>query len=155
MRYVEISDRLCENGWFGQKTGRGFYRYTEGERRGKEDPEVLDIIRIEREKKGIKPKDFSEEEILRRYLGAMINESAKVIEENMALRPSDIDVTKLYGYGFPRHKGGPMHYADTYGLNKILDDLNAFSEEDPVFWSPSQLIVDLVSTGKNFNSLNK
>ena len=85
----------------------------------------------------------------------MINESAKVIEENMALRPSDIDVTKLYGYGFPRHKGGPMHYADTYGLNKILDDLNAFSEEDPVFWSPSQLIVDLVSSGKNFNSLNK
>tara|TARA_B100001769_G_scaffold152569_1_gene119620 strand:- start:1428 stop:2372 length:945 start_codon:yes stop_codon:yes gene_type:complete len=155
LRYVEISDRLCENGWFGQKTGRGFYRYTEGERRGKEDPEVLDIIRIEREKKGIKPKDFSEEEILRRYLGAMINESAKVIEENMALRPSDIDVTKLYGYGFPRHKGGPMHYADTYGLNKILDDLNAFSEEDPVFWSPSQLIVDLVSSGKNFNSLNK
>ena len=155
LRYVEISDRLCENGWFGQKTGRGFYRYTEGERRGKEDPEVLDIIRIEREKKGIKPKHFSEEEILRRYLGAMINESAKVIEENMALRPSDIDVTKLYGYGFPRYKGGPMHYADTYGLNKILDDLNAFSEEDPVFWSPSQLIVDLVSSGKNFNSLNK
>ena len=105
--------------------------------------------------KGIKPKDFSEEEILRRYLGAMINESAKVIEENMALRPSDIDVTKLYGYGFPRHRGGPMHYADTYGLNKILDDLNEFSEEDPVFWYPSQLIVDLVSSGKNFNSLNK
>ena len=85
----------------------------------------------------------------------MINESAKVIEEKLALRPSDIDVTKLFGYGFPRYKGGPMHYADSYGLGNILDDLNAFSKEDPVFWSPSQLIVDLVNSEKNFNSLNK
>ena len=82
MRYVEISDRLCENGWFGQKTGRGFYKYTNGSRRGEEDPEVLKIIEREREKKGIQVRNFSEDEIINRYLAAMINESAKVLEEN-------------------------------------------------------------------------
>ena len=155
MRYVEISDRLCENGWFGQKTGRGFYQYTKGSRRGEEDPEVLKIIEREREKKGIKVRNFSEDEIINRYLAAMINESAKVLEEKIALRPSDIDVTKLYGYGFPRYKGGPMHFADTYGLEKLLDNLNKYCEEDSLFWKPAKLIEDLAKSGKNFNSLNK
>ncbi len=155
MRYVEISDRLCENGWFGQKTGRGFYQYTNGSRRGEEDPEVLKIIEREREKKGIQVRNFSEDEIINRYLAAMINESAKVLEEKIALRPSDIDVTKLYGYGFPRYKGGPMHFADTYGLEKLLDNLNKYCEEDSLFWKPAKLIEDLAKSGKNFNSLNK
>ena len=155
MRYVEISDRLCENGWFGQKTGRGFYQYTNGSRRGEEDPEVLKIIEREREKKGIQVRSFSEDEIINRYLAAMINESAKVLEEKIALRPSDIDVTKLYGYGFPRYKGGPMHFADTYGLEKLLDNLNKYCEEDSLFWKPAKLIEDLAKSGKNFNSLNK
>ena len=155
MRYVEISDRLCENGWFGQKTGRGFYQYTNGSRRGEEDPEVLKIIEREREKKGIQVRNFSEDEIINRYLAAMINESAKVLEEKIALRPSDIDVTKLYGYGFPRYKGGPMHFADTYGLDKLLDNLNKYCEEDSLFWKPAKLIEDLAKSGKNFNSLNK
>ena len=155
MRYVEISDRLCENGWFGQKTGRGFYQYTNGSRRGEEDPEVLKIIEREREKKGIQVRNFSEDEIINRYLAAMINESAKVLEEKIALRPSDIDVTKLYGYGFPRYKGGPMHFADNYGLEKLLDNLNKYCEEDSLFWKPAKLIEDLAKSGKNFNSLNK
>ena len=155
MRYVEISDRLCENGWFGQKTGRGFYQYTNGSRRGEEDPEVLKIIEREREKKGIQVRSFSEDEIINRYLAAMINESAKVLEEKIALRPSDIDVTKLYGYGFPRYKGGPMHFADNYGLEKLLDNLNKYCEEDSLFWKPAKLIEDLAKSGKNFNSLNK
>ena len=155
MRYVEISDRLCENGWFGQKTGRGFYQYTNGSRRGEEDPDVLKIIEREREKKGIQVRNFSEDEIINRYLAAMINESAKVLEEKIALRPSDIDVTKLYGYGFPRYKGGPMHFADNYGLEKLLDNLNKYCEEDSLFWKPAKLIKDLAKSGKNFNSLNK
>ena len=155
MRYVEISDRLCENGWFGQKTGRGFYQYTNGSRRGEEDPDVLKIIEREREKKGIQVRNFSEDEIINRYLAAMINESAKVLEEKIALRPSDIDVTKLYGYGFPRYKGGPMHFADNYGLEKLLDNLNKYCEEDSLFWKPAKLIEDLAKSGKNFNSLNK
>ena len=138
-----------------RKLAEAFYKYTNGSRRGEEDPDVVKIIEREREKKGIQVRKFSEEEIINRYLAAMINESAKVVEEKIALRPSDIDVTKLYGYGFPRYKGGPMHFADTYGLEKLLDNLNKYCEEDPLFWKPAKLIEDLVKTGKNFNSLNK
>ena len=84
----------------------------------------------------------------------MVNEGAKVLEENMALRPSDIDVTKLFGYAFPRHKGGPMKYADMYGVERILQDLQEFSEEDPFFWKPSELLQDLVAKGQTFDDLN-
>jgi 3-hydroxyacyl-CoA dehydrogenase len=84
----------------------------------------------------------------------MVNEGAKVLEENMALRPSDIDVTKLFGYAFPRHKGGPMKYADQYGVDKILSDLREFEKEDPDYWRPANLIVELVDKGQNFDSLN-
>ena len=154
IRYVNIPDRLCEKGWFGQKTGRGFYRYDKGNRRGDEDSDVIDIIENERQKKGVAPLKFSKEEIIRRYLAAMINEAADVIHEKIALRPSDVDVVKLFGYGFPRHRGGPMKYADDYGLERILNDLNEFEKEDPIFWKPSQLIVDLVKRGDTFGSLN-
>ena len=153
-RYVNIADRICEKGWFGQKTGRGYYKYTPEARRGAEDPEVLAIVEEERSVKGITPKNFTPEEIIRKYLAAMVNEGAKVLEENMALRPSDIDVTKIFGYAFPRHKGGPMKYADQYGLDKILSDLKEFEKEDPLFWKPADLIVKLVNEGKNFDSLN-
>ena len=154
-RYVHIADKLCENGWFGQKTGRGFYRYDTGNKRGNEDPAVLEIIEQERQRKGVIPKIFSQEEIIRRYMAAMINEAAEVVREGIALRPSDVDVTKLFGYGFPRYRGGPMKYADTYGLDKILADLQEFAKEDPLFWTPSKLIVELVKKGHNFDSLNK
>jgi 3-hydroxyacyl-CoA dehydrogenase len=117
-RYVEIADRLCERGWFGQKSGRGFYLYEEGSRTGIEDPEVLDIIAGERSTKGIRAREYSPEEIIRRYLGAMVNEAAKVLEEKVVHCPSDIDVVQHYGYGFPRYRGGPMKYADMYGIPK-------------------------------------
>ena len=154
-RYVQIADKLCENGWFGQKTGRGFYRYDTGNKRGNEDPAVLEIIEQERQRKGVITKIFSQEEIIQRYMAAMINEAAEVVREGIALRPSDVDVTKLFGYGFPRYRGGPMKYADTYGLDKILADLQEFAKEDPFFWAPSKLIVELVKKGHNFDSLNK
>ena len=154
IRYVNIPDRLCEKGWFGQKTGRGFYRYDKGNRRGDEDPDVIEIIEEERQKKGIIPKKYSQDEIIRRYMTAMINEAANVVHQKIALRPSDIDVVKLFGYGFPRYRGGPMKYADDYGLDKILNDLNEFEKEDPIFWKPSNLIKELVRQGKKFNSLN-
>ena len=153
-RYVSIADRICEKGWFGQKTGRGYYKYTPGARRGEEDPEVLSIIQEERKVKGIEARSLSSDEIRRRYFAAMVNEGAKVLEEKMALRPSDIDVTKLFGYGFPRHMGGPMRYADVYGIENILNDLKEFEKEDPYFWKPAELIVKLVEEGKDFNSLN-
>jgi len=154
-RYVEIADRLCERGWFGQKTGRGFYLYPQGARIGQPDPEVLAIIDAERAKKGIKARAFTHEEIVRRYLAAMVNEGAKVLQDGIALRPLDIDVTLLFGYGFPRWRGGPMQWADMTGLDKVLEDIRSFAKEDPVFWQPAQLLEKLVAEDKNFSSLNQ
>jgi len=154
-RYVEVADRVCERGWFGQKTGRGFYLYPQGARVGQADPEVLAIVDAERKKKGIVPRSFTPEEIMRRYMAAMVNEGAKVVAEGIALRPLDVDVTFLYGYGFPRHRGGPMKYADTVGLPKILEDIRTFAKEDPLFWQPAPLLEKLVAEGKDFSSLNQ
>ncbi len=153
-RYVQISDRLCERGWFGQKTGRGYYLYAEGTRTGTPDPEVDAIIDAERQRAGITPRAFTDEEIMRRYMAAMINEGANVVHQGIALRPLDVDVTFLYGYGFPRYRGGPMKYADTVGLASILADIREFAKEDPVFWQPSPLLVELVERGADFASLN-
>ena len=154
-RYVEIADRICERGWFGQKTGRGFYLYPEGARTGQPDPEVLAIVDAERAKKGVVPRSFTPHEIMRRYMAAMVNEGAKVVEGGIALRPLDVDVTFLSGYGFPRFRGGPMHYADTVGLPKILADIREFAQEDPLFWKPAPLLEKLVAEGRDFGSLNR
>ncbi|WER48128.1 3-hydroxyacyl-CoA dehydrogenase NAD-binding domain-containing protein [Cupriavidus sp. WKF15] len=154
-RYVEVADRICERGWFGQKTGRGFYLYPQGARVGQPDPEVLAIVDAERQKKGIVPRKFTAEEIMRRYMAAMVNEGAKVVEEGIALRPLDVDVTFLSGYGFPRFRGGPMKYADMVGLPKILEDIRTFATEDPLFWKPAPLLEKLVAEGKDFASLNQ
>lgn len=153
-RYVPIADRICQQGWYGQKTGKGWYIYPEGARRGVENAKVLAIIDTVRHEKKITPRSFTPEEIMRRYMAAMVNEGAKVLDEGIALRPSDIDVTLLYGYGFPRWRGGPMKYADMYGLDKLLADLKEFAAEDPVVWKISPLIERLVAEGKTFDSLN-
>ncbi len=154
-RYVQVADRICERGWFGQKTQRGYYLYPEGARTGQPDPEVLAIIDAERQRAGVTPRKFSEDEIMRRYMAAMINEGANVVHQRIALRPLDVDVTFLYGYGFPRFRGGPMKYADTVGLPKVLADIREFAKEDPVFWKPSPLLVELVERGADFASLNQ
>lgn len=154
MRYVEIADRLCERGWFGQKTGRGFYRYEQGARVGTPDPEVEAIIESERLRAGITPRSFTDDEIVRRLMCAVINEAANVVREGIALRPLDVDVALMYGYGFPRYRGGPMKYADTLGLPNVLADLERLSQEDAFFWQPSPLIVELVQRGADFASLN-
>lgn len=154
-RYVQIADRLCERGWFGQKTGRGYYLYPDGARVGTPDPEVEAIVDAERARAGITPRAFSDDEIVRRYLAAMINEGANVVHQKIALRPLDVDVAFVHGYGFPRYRGGPMKYADTVGLPKILADIREFAKEDPIFWQPSPLLVELVEKGADFASLNK
>ncbi|MNQ27171.1 Fatty acid oxidation complex subunit alpha [compost metagenome] len=155
LRYVQIPDRLCERGWFGQKTGRGFYLYPDGARVGTPDPDVLAIIDDERRRAGVTPRPFTHEDIQRRYLAAMINEAANVLDQGIALRPSDVDVVFLSGYGFPRHHGGPMHYADSVGLDRVLADIRAYAQEDPAFWKPSPLLVRLAESGRNFASLNQ
>jgi 3-hydroxyacyl-CoA dehydrogenase len=154
-RYVRIGDALCERGWLGQKTGRGFYRYEDGARIGKPDAEVEAIIDAERVRAGVTPRAFSDEQIVRRYMAAMINEGANIVHEGIAQRPLDIDATLMHGFGFPRYRGGPMHYADSIGLDTVLADIREFAKEDPLFWRASPLIVDLVARGKNFASLNQ
>ena len=154
-RYVQIADRLCERGWFGQKTGRGYYLYPEGARTGMPDDEVLAIIDAERRRAGTTLHSFSNEDIMRRYLAAMINEGAKVVAEGIALRPLDVDVTLVHGYGFPRFRGGPMKYADMVGLPRILADIQEFARKDPLFWQPAALLLTLIEDGQTFDSLNK
>ncbi|MFK3643804.1 3-hydroxyacyl-CoA dehydrogenase NAD-binding domain-containing protein [Pseudomonas protegens] len=153
-RYVQIADRLCERGWFGHKTGRGYYLYAQGPRSATQDPEVLAIIDAERARAGITPRPFGNPEILRRYMAAMINEGANVVHEGIALRPLDVDITFIHGYGFPRYRGGPLKYADQYGLSQVLADIREFAEQDPLFWKASPLLEQLVERGKNFDSLN-
>ena len=154
-RYVQVADRICERGWFGQKTGRGWYQYPQGARTGVEDAEVLAIVDAERQRAGITQRSFTEDEIMRRYMAAMVNEGAKVVDEGIALRPLDVDVTFISGYGFPRFRGGPMQWADMTGLPTVLEDIRTFAKEDPLFWQPAPLLVKLVEEGRNFASLNK
>ena len=154
-RYVAILDRICERDWFGRKSGRGLYRYDEGNPKGEPDPAVEAIIEEERHANGITPRPFSDEEIIDRYMAAMVNEAAKVLEEGIALRPSDIDVTLLFGYGFPRFRGGPLHHADTVGLTKVVSDIERYAIEDSHFWKPSLLLKDLAARGGSFAALNE
>ncbi|MGR3783841.1 MAG: 3-hydroxyacyl-CoA dehydrogenase NAD-binding domain-containing protein [Albimonas sp.] len=155
-RYAEgFLDRMYEAGWLGQKTGMGFYDYSGGGRSGPPNPGVAPMIEAERRRLGINARPFGAEEILRRYIAAMVNEAAKVVEEGIALRPLDVDMTAIAGYGHPRWRGGPMHHADTVGLPKILADLEEFAREDPVFWAPAPLLKRLADEGGRFADLDK
>ncbi len=154
-RYVEIGDRICENGWFGQKTGRGYYRYDDGSRIGREDPEVLAIIQAERARAGITPRRIPSGEIQRRYLAAMVNEACNVLAEGIALRPLDIDVTLLAGYGFPRWRGGPMKWADSVGLGAVLANIREYAIDDAFFWRAAPMLQELVLEGREFEDLNQ
>ncbi|MDO5103071.1 MAG: 3-hydroxyacyl-CoA dehydrogenase NAD-binding domain-containing protein [Lautropia sp.] len=154
-RYVAIADHLCERGWFGQKTGRGFYRYEPGARSGLPDDEVLAIVAEARASKGLGARTFTAADIVRRIMVAIVNEGAKVVGEGIALRPLDVDVTLIFGYGFPRWQGGPMWWADSQGLAAVLADIERFAKDDPHFWQPAPLLVRLVAEGKAFGSLNR
>ncbi|WP_432254471.1 3-hydroxyacyl-CoA dehydrogenase NAD-binding domain-containing protein [Limimaricola sp. AA108-03] len=153
-RYPGWADTLYEMGRLGQKTQRGYYIYDEESPRGRPDPEVEEIIAAEREKQGVSPRDFTDEEIVARYMAAMVNESARVVEEGIAQRPLDVDVTLLYGYGFPRHRGGPMHYADTEGPATIRDRIRQYAAEDDHFWQVAPLLDRLADENSTFASLN-
>lgn len=153
-RYVAIGDRLCEAGRLGQKAGRGYYRYEEGSRAGQEDPEVLGLIVAERQAKGIVPRQVTDTEIQRRVLAAMANEGARILEEKIADRPSDIDVVMMLGYGFPRWRGGPMQAADEAGLLALRNDLLDYAREDEAFWRPAPLWGELIKNGRKFKDLN-
>ncbi|MEL7117234.1 MAG: 3-hydroxyacyl-CoA dehydrogenase NAD-binding domain-containing protein [Pseudomonadota bacterium] len=150
-RYVEIADRICEAGWFGRKAGRGYHLY--GEATG-ENPEVLDIIEDERRKNGIIPRGFSAEEIVARYMTAMICEAARIIEDGTALRPIDVDAVKLFGYGFPRHHGGPLHYADHLGASEIVSRITTYAADDSYYWQVPGILSEMAATGGTFSDRN-
>ncbi|MCR9125758.1 MAG: 3-hydroxyacyl-CoA dehydrogenase NAD-binding domain-containing protein [Rhodobacteraceae bacterium] len=154
-RVPTYADVLCEEGNFGQKTGAGYYIYEAGRRAGVPNPRVTALIEAERADRGITPRDFSDDEILRRYMAAMVNESARVVGEGIARRPLDVDMTLLFGYGFPRYYGGPLKWADIQGLDGLLADIRRFAEDDPWFWQPAPLLEQLVAEGRQFDDLNK
>ena len=145
-----VADRLCELGRFGQKTGAGFYRY-EGDRTPRPDPDVEKIIVDVSTAHGITRRPISDEEILERLLYPMVNEGAKILEEKIAVRPSDIDVIWIYGYGWPVYRGGPMFWADSIGLRKIRDrilELGRGTARD--FWRPAALLDRLADQDRGF-----
>ncbi|APE44531.1 3-hydroxyacyl-CoA dehydrogenase [Sulfitobacter alexandrii] len=148
-------DRLCEQGHFGQKTGEGYYVYEKGKRGGTPNPKIAELVAEEQAERGITPRDFTDEEIVRRYMCAMVNEAAKVVGEGIARRPLDVDMTLLFGYGFPRFWGGPMKWADIQGLDNVLADIERYAQEDAWFWQPAPLLKKLVAEGRTFDDLNK
>ncbi|QOZ79589.1 3-hydroxyacyl-CoA dehydrogenase [Bradyrhizobium sp. CCBAU 53351] len=150
----EIADALCEAGRFGQKTGKGYYKYEAGSRAPMPDPEVEKLIDETLLRLGRKKRIVSDEEILERMMYPMINEGAKILEEGIAARPSDIDVVWLYGYGWPIYRGGPMFWADSVGLKHIADRLAFYAKEtnDPSL-EPAPLLKKLAAEGKTFASL--
>jgi len=146
-----ISDQLCEMGRFGQKTGKGYFIYEQGSRVPRPDPEVEQIILAAAAKLGIKRRPISKEEITERMIYPMINEGARILEEGMAMRPGDIDVIWIYGYGFPVFRGGPMHYADTVGLKPIAERLSVYARmTGDKSLEPAKLLANLAAEGKTF-----
>uniref|UniRef100_Q07K25 Short chain enoyl-CoA hydratase / 3-hydroxyacyl-CoA dehydrogenase n=1 Tax=Rhodopseudomonas palustris (strain BisA53) TaxID=316055 RepID=Q07K25_RHOP5 len=152
----EIADALCEAGRFGQKTGKGYYKYEAGSRAPLPDPEVETLIDQTLQKLDLKRRAIDDQEILERMMYPMINEGARILEEKIAARPSDIDVIWLYGYGWPIYRGGPMHYADSVGLKQIAERLSHYAKatNDPSL-EPAPLLARLAAEGKTFASLAK
>ncbi|WP_398466798.1 3-hydroxyacyl-CoA dehydrogenase NAD-binding domain-containing protein [Tardiphaga sp.] len=152
----EIADALCEAGRFGQKTGKGYYKYEAGSRAPIPDPEVEKLIDETCKRLGLTRRAIGDQEILERMVYPMINEGARILEEKIASRPSDIDVIWLYGYGWPIYRGGPMFYADQVGLKEIADRLSFYAKQtnDPSL-EPAPLLKKLADEGKTFASLGK
>jgi len=152
-RYSRVSDLLCEDGQFGQKTGTGFYVY-DGRKATGENPAVAKLASEEAQELGIAQRAVEDEEIVQRCIYAMINEGAALLGEGIAQRPSDIDIVWLNGYGFPAYCGGPMFYADTIGLAAVLQTMKAFRAAHDDVWDPAPLLSDLVSNDKKLGDLN-
>src|SRR5438128_1088994 len=146
-----VADRICELGRFGQKTGAGYYRYEAGDRTPIPDNEVEKIIVDVATTMGITRRPITDEEILQRLLYPMVNEGAKILEEKIAIRASDIDVIWVYGYGWPVYRGGPMFWADQIGLKNVRDKLLEFKKQSgDAFWTPAPLLDRLATEGKGF-----
>jgi 3-hydroxyacyl-CoA dehydrogenase len=152
LRYTStVADQLCELGRYGQKTNRGFYIYNPSSREKEIDPEVDMMFEKVANEKGISRRDISDDEILNRLSWALLNTGCMILDEGFALRSSDIDVTYSYGYGYPSFRGGPMKYAEDYGLGKALKEIEKFREMNSDMWPKNNYLENLVKEGKNFN----
>lgn len=150
-----LPDKLCQLGRLGQKTGDGWYDYPEGPRRPVPSAVVEDLITSHRAEIGVSPRQTDDSEIVDRLVYALVNEGAKILEEGIAARASDIDVVYLTGYGFPRARGGPMFYADQVGLDRVLRRVREFAGNphgDPAFWTSAPLLEGLAESGGRFGA---
>jgi 3-hydroxyacyl-CoA dehydrogenase len=146
-----VPDRLYEMGRYGQKTGAGWYRYAPGSRTRIPDPVVEDIAAEEAAKRGVSRRVVADEQIIARIMTALANEGAQVLADGYAIRASDIDVVYVHGFGFPRHRGGPMFYADTVGLPTVLARVNEYRQQCGDYWQPSPLLERLAREGRSFH----
>ena len=154
LRYSKTADLLCEMGRFGQKTGAGWYDYQAGKRDAIPSPVVNEMIEKHRASAGITPRQIGDDEIVHRLVFSLVNEAARLLEEGIAQRASDVDMVYLTGYGFPLHRGGPMCYADTLGLYNVAQAMKRFAanpNDDAEFWQPAPLLAKLVAEGKSFS----
>lgn len=152
-RFYRVANMLAEKGRYGQKTGAGIYRYESGSRIPLPDPEVREMIRREAQRLGVAQREIADPEIIERCIYGLVTEGARILEEQIASRSSDVDVVWINGYGFPRHRGGPMFYADEVGADKVLATVRQFRERfGPMYWEPPALLVELAETGKRFSS---
>ena len=150
-RYVSIPDQLCERGWFGQKTGGGYYTYESGSRVPIVNPEVNAIVENASSEKGITRRKIEANEIVDRLMYALINEGSAILAEGVAQRASDIDVIYAAGYGFPRYRGGPMFYAQTIGLSNVVEGIERYSNQaHGEHWQVSPFLSDLVQKNETF-----
>jgi 3-hydroxyacyl-CoA dehydrogenase len=152
---ARVVDKLCALGRFGQKTNAGYYKYAEGSRQGIPDGDVAKLIVETSNELGIERRRIGDEEVLKRCLYPLINIGANLLESGVALRAADIDVVYVYGYGFPKYRGGPMYYADQIGLDNIYQDILKFHQEYGEAWKPSALLARLAKAGKTFTSLTE
>jgi 3-hydroxyacyl-CoA dehydrogenase len=153
MRYSKTADLLCELGRYGQKTGAGWYDYVPGKRDALPSKLVEDMIAKHSASLGVAPRKISDDEIVHRLVLALVNEAAKILEEGIASKASDIDMVYLTGYGFPLHRGGPMCYADQLGLFNVVQMMKRFAanpHDDASFWQPAPLLAKLAAEGKSF-----
>ena len=154
MVYSRWIDKVCEMGRFGQKTGAGVYNYEAGKRDPIPDPAIQELVVNYAKEIGVTRRKISDDEIVHRCVYALVNEGAKILEEGIALRASDIDIVYLTGYGFPLYRGGPMLYADQQGLVNVIATMKKFAKNphgDPKFWEPAPLLAKLAAEGKTFN----
>ena len=155
LRYSPVADRICERGRYGQKTGAGWYRYEEGSRVPIPDPAIHDLIARVSDELGIARRAVADDEIVPRCLYPLVNEGAKILDEGLALRASDIDVIWMHGYGFPRYRGGPMFWADLVGLRTVYDTMRRLHDEHGEWLEPAPLLKRLAEAGKGFRDFGK